>query len=58
MSKTYQVMQNANGQHTVQFLAENGSIVVLVCADKASAEQMAAHLDAMVMRAEVGEVAF
>lgn len=55
---SYQVMQNAEGQYIVNFCADGGKVVSLVCACQESAKVLAAHLDAMVKRAEVSEVCF
>ena len=54
---SYQVMRNAQGQYTVNFLA-NGQVVSLVCGTEECAKLMAAYLDAMVKFVVVGGVAF
>ena len=54
---SYQVMQNAQGQYTVNFLAD-GHVVYLLCGTEECAKMMAAHLDAMVKAVSVSEVCF
>lgn len=52
------VHQNQSGEFVCAFSANDGKIIELVCADEDSALLMAGHLNSMVKRAEVGEVAF
>ena len=54
---TYEVMQNASGQYTVNFNAD-GMVVSIVCASKEAAKMLAAHLDAMAQSVTVEELAF
>jgi hypothetical protein len=55
---TIAIGQNQAGEWTCSFSAGDGMIITLVCADEECARIMASHLEAMVKRGEVGEVAF
>jgi len=54
-----QIMRNQAGEFTVVVGANaDGMLVTLVCESEECAKLMAAHLDSMVKRVEIGEVAF
>ena len=55
---TISVHKNQAGEWVCAFRADNAMVITLVCVDEQCANLMAAHLDAMVKRGEVGELAF